>query len=356
MGKVLKMLPRTVPTAWLVLLLGSGISAPAAFAAPAGSPAQFVQHSIQIGTATYKLPDNWVFIKTKCAEGDKACQKKAADFLAKYQDSQGNNYSFLSNQNWLQCLSNCPGGSSSSGIDLDYCMQSPSCLKDVQGTLAAAQTAAAKSADPGQAPDQGIATGDKEAASFLNNPQFMMTSLEQTSRTDSDESGTSGSASKTSTTPSASQVTDAGGQVVSKGGSLTGRGPSYPANPPGGGTGSGATSVGISGAQDNPGLTYARGGFPSNPDSGMSGVTETIVKSSPFLNDHMSFYLASNATPTDLRALQKVGSDVLNPISQQVMGDGTSGRTAFDGQATNLPKDAKRKCGTNFFGVGNCPK
>ncbi|MCX5794327.1 MAG: hypothetical protein NTY77_02370 [Elusimicrobia bacterium] len=363
------MLPRTAQTAGLALLLGAGIAVPAAFADPAASSSQFEQRSVTIGTVTYTLPDNWVFINTKCKEGDKDykdCQKKASDFLAKYKDSKGNNYSFLNNQNWLQCLSDCPGGSSSSGVDLDYCMGSPDCMKDIQGTLAAAQATAAKSADPQKAPEVGDATGQLQAARFLENPN-QVSILSEDMHSNPPPSGPGPARSTSQKTPSQppGQKKDAGGLVVSQGGPLGGGGPSNPSdssNPSDGTMGPGGDLAGSGAAQDNPGLNYLRGGFSGNPNSGMSGLTDTIVKSSPFLNDHMSFYLASNNTPTNLRALERVGSDVLNPIARQVLGDsasgrdGASGRTAFDGQSSNLPKDAKPKCSTNFFGQSNCPK
>jgi hypothetical protein len=150
-------------------------------------------------------------------------------------------------------------------------------------------------------------------------------------------------------------VKDSGGLVVSQGG--LGKGSfSSSSSDPSGDKEEGSTGIPpqVGGDQDNPSLSYARGGFSGSPDSQMGGLTDAIVRSSPFLNDHRSFYLAQNATPTDLRALQRVGSDVLNPIARQVTGDATSGRSAFDGQSAELPKDVKRRCSTNFFGQSNC--
>ena len=217
-------------------------------------------------------------------------------------------------------------------------------MKDIQGTLAAAQAEAAMSADPQNAPALGEAYGQTQAAPFLENPNQLPMLSDDTS------------SSRLTDKPAPSHVTSADGQVLSKGGPPAGRKPSYSADPTAGGTRPDGNPAENGSAQGDPTLAYARRIFPESLDSGMDGTTEGIVQSSPFLDDHRRFYLASNSAPTDLHALEKVGSDIINPISQQVIGDGTSGRTAFDGQSANLPKDAKRRCGTNFFGVENCPK
>jgi hypothetical protein len=123
-------------------------------------------------------------------------------------------------------------------------------------------------------------------------------------------------------------------------------------NPSGLGMNPGGPS-GLGGGQGDSSLAYLREGFSGG--QGMGGTIDGIVKESRFLNDHASFYLANNTSPTNMHALQTVGANVLKPISQQIMGDETSGRSAFDGQSANLKKDVERRCGTNFFGLQNCP-
>ena len=195
-----------------------------------------------------------------------------------------------------------------------------------------------KSSNPADAADTGDKKSAMEADSFLNNPP--MTNQPNQS---SQKGPTLGMHSPTTPPPGGPNTptvtVDDTGKVLAKGPGGTGMTGSTPDN---GKTGGG-------------GLGGSQGGFPGS-QGGMGPTVSSIVKASPFLNDHMSFYLASNTSPTDLHALQKVGSNILNPISQQVIGDDASGRTAFDGQSSNLPKDAKRKCSTNFFGVETCQK
>ncbi|MBI5239360.1 MAG: hypothetical protein HY926_02725 [Elusimicrobia bacterium] len=309
------------------------------------SSGAIAQRTVRIGDVTYKLPDNWVFINAKCADNDAKCKAQTADFLSRYQDAKGGDYKFLNNQNWLQCLSDCPGGSTSSGADLDYCLQSPACLKDIEGTLAKAQTEAKQSADPGKAADKGIESGNKEVSMFLNSGDAggpPVVAMNDGGSKASPHAGDRVGIDSPSPAPP-NEGRDMSGQTLWKqtpeAGSDDGRAPDRDRSgaalgPPAG-----------TGRDRNPGLDYARSGL-----SGLSGEDQDpwliggIVDSSPFLRDRA--LLASNASATDLRALRQDPA-LLKAITSQLSGaadDGVSGRQAFDGQSADVKKtDPVRK-------------
>jgi hypothetical protein len=339
-----------LPAAWMALLLVPGPAASAAAVEPAGS-GEFAKRTVQIGTVTYRLPDNWVFINAKCPENDPDCRKRAEGFLSQYKDAKDNDYKFLNNQNWLQCLSDCPGGSTSSGIDLDYCMETPSCLKDIAGTLAAAQSEAKQSADPENAAEKGIANGNKEAAGFLQGDDFVgppepaRLSGDQLAMKSIGGGGSVQDGTSSATPPGVGK--DAGGQTLWKQG-------------PGAGTGTGTVDERISrrgggpagdgwgdrgGSGDrrsgrSPGMDY--GLYGSGDEDDASSISGLMVDNSPFLRDRA--LLASNAT--DLRALRRDPA-LIKAITSQLSGysdEEASGRRAFDGQSSDVKKtDPVRK-------------
>ena len=319
-------------------------------AKPAGDDSRFTQRTVKIGTVTYRLPDNWVFINAKCAENDADCRKKAETFLSGYKDASGGEYKFLNNQNWLQCLSDCPGGSTSSGIDLDYCMQTPSCLKDIEGTLAKAQAEAKSSSDPANAAEKGIADGNKEAASFLNDfigpPEPPKVAVDD--RLSMKSTG-DGPATRENPPTAAGRGAgkDAGGKTLWTGPGI-GSGPSSgderTARRGGGPAGDGWDGRGGDGGRKsvrNPGMDYGLFGD-GGDEADAASISGLMVDNSPFLRDRA--LLAKNVT--DLRRLRQDPA-LIRAISSQLSDsadEGVSGRRAFDGESADMKKtDPVRK-------------
>ena len=314
------------------------------------STGTFAQRTVKIGTVTYRLPDNWIFINAKCADNDAACKKSAEAFLSGYKDSAGSDYKFLNNQNWLQCLSDCPGGSTSSGIDLDYCMQTPSCLKDIEGTLAKAQAEAKSSSDPANAAEKGIADGNKEAASFLNDfvgppePPKVAVNDRLSMKSIGDGPGTR---EDPSTTADRGAGKDAGGKTLWTGPGI-GSGPisgdDRTGRRGGGPAGDGWDGRGGDGGRKsgrNPGMDYGLFGD-GDDEADAASISGLMVDNSPFLRDRA--LLAKNVT--DLRRLRQDPA-LIRAISSQLSDpadDGVSGRRAFDGESADVKKtDPVRK-------------
>ena len=298
----------------------------------ADAPGRPAQRSADLGATTYRLPDNWAFINARCADDDKACKAKAVSLVSSIQDSAPHSRLLINSQVRLQCVKDpCLSGRSAASWDFEACAASPGCRTEMERFLSEAQAAAAGSAslDPDQRGEEAITNGNREIAAFLDNKDTAGSSFSILSMTPDQKRS---SRDITITAPDTLSLTNTGSK---KGGGITV--PDSDSQHKGG---------------SDPSLDYARDKLSGPQDGQDPGLIGGIVRYSPFLNDHM--FVASNTSGTDLSAMRRVGSDVLNPI-HAAFGDGASGRTAFDGQSTDLPKDVQqRKCGTNFFGSENC--